>query len=128
MTIEITHPMYGHRLSDGKLVKAVGIAEWRVVLEGDIVQVKITQVYHSRTGKSEKDGKLIYNHIFCIRKVDVAKYPQKLAGDGKTVLRIIPLEDFYPKVFDKIQPQYYPPKNIEVAPENKPIVEQGRLI
>lgn len=124
MTIEISHPLYGFDGTNRK-VKAVGLAEWRIVLEGAVVQVKITQVYHSRDGKSEKDGKPIYNHIFCINRSEISKYPTKMAGDNKTVLRIIPLEDFYPKTFDLKQPEYYPPKKQDV-PQNEPV--QGSLL
>ncbi len=131
MTIEIVHPMYGHRQRDGKLVKAVGLAEWRIVLEDSIVQVKITQEYHARRTKKnpsgkEKDGKPIYPTLYCIPKSEISKYPQKMAGDGKTVLRIVPLEDMSPKHFDLKQPQYYK-KPVEKAQENNTEIQPKLL-
>lgn len=108
MTIEINHPLYF--ANTGK--KSVGLAEWRIALEDSVVQVRITQTY----AKGEKQGKLIFPTLYCIAKSEISKYPQMMAGDGRTILRIIPLEDMRPKVFDKKEPQYYPAKT-EIKPE-----------
>lgn len=124
VTIEVHHPLYF--ANTGK--KSVGLAEWRIVLEDAVVQVRITQTY----AKGEKAGKLIFPTLYCINKSELSKYPTMLAGDKRTVLRIVPLDDMRPKVFDKKEPQYYPPKpKIEdVSPQIEHKIEpiQERLL
>lgn len=117
--IEIEHPLYNYPFADGAR-KAVGVAEWRIALEDSVIQVKIKQLYHSRRSKkrpvpTEKDGSAIYPTIYCIRKSEIGKFPQEMAGDGKTVLRIIPLDAMYPKKFDIMAPQVYANRDPVVA-------------
>lgn len=111
MTIEIHHPKYNG--SNGR--KEVGLAEWRLKLEGVITQVKITQTY--KRGKLK--DKLIYPTLYCMPTEKIIKYPSQIVGNNTRVF-IVPLDDFKPKTFDLKEPQYY---------EKQPVhFEQGKLI
>lgn len=118
MTINIDYPLYNGS-NPGK--KCVGIAEWRILNEGAVTQFNILQTYKSGRMK----GKRIYPYTYCIASSELAKYPVKVVSNN-TRLRIVPIDDCYPKVFDKKESAYYFPK--PKVEDSKPQIEQGKLL
>jgi len=97
VTIEIQRPMYFG--SDG--IRKVGLAEFRLANEGAVTQVKITQC--------DKNKRLYYPNILCMKTADVIKYPTQMVGKmHKVKCYIVPIQDFQNKKFDLVAPQYYP--------------------
>jgi hypothetical protein len=127
MTIDLFKPMYFG--SHGN--RQIGIADYRVNQEGDIVQISIKDTY--KGGKLE--GKLIYPTLLCMPKSQVIKYPlepfvSKRTGH-KVMLYKIPIADFQHQKFDLKEAQYYEaikesekPKKVETKSE----IEQGILL
>jgi len=76
--IEIRKPLF-----EGKGERKIGIAEYRLKLEGAIVEINITY----RT----KEGLRLYPDPFYARKVDIVRYPVELASGTKVY--VVPIAD-----------------------------------
>lgn len=76
--IEIYKPLF-----EGKGERKIGIAEYRLKLEGAIVEINIT--YKTR------EGLRLYPDPFYARKVDIVRYPVELASGTKVY--VVPIAD-----------------------------------
>jgi hypothetical protein len=119
MTIPIHYVVYhGSKTPENR---EIGLAVYKVRMEGSITQVSITQEY--KGGKL--DGKKIYPTLYVMPTSEVVKYPVKPVGKTTKVdCYMIPLRDFQHQKFDLKEAQYYEaikqsekPKKVETKPE-----------
>jgi hypothetical protein len=104
--IEIHKPKW-----EGNRIRAIGLADYRVALEGNIIEINITY--------RNKEGLRLYPNPFYIRKTDVVKYPPGNASGTKVYE--IPISDLSttPELNDK-----YVPYDIK-CPKCKQVMRQS---
>lgn len=76
--IEVYRPLW-----KGNTERCIGLAEYRVALEGNIIEVNITY--------KNKEGLRLYPNPFYVRKVDVVRYPTENAKGTKVY--VVPICD-----------------------------------
>jgi predicted RNA-binding Zn-ribbon protein involved in translation (DUF1610 family) len=76
--IEINKPKW-----EGNQIRRIGLADYRLRLEGNIVEINITY--------RNKEGLRLYPDPFYARKVDIVKYPVESASGTKVY--VVPISD-----------------------------------
>lgn len=77
--IEVYKPLW-----NGNKQRCVGLADYRIALEGNIIEVNITY-------KTKGEGLRLYPEPFYIRKVDIVRYPPENAKGTKVY--VVPICD-----------------------------------
>ncbi len=80
--IIISKPVYN---GDDPKNRMIGIAEYRLLNEGQIVQIK--------NNKKLKTGQFVYPNIYEMSKHEISKYPRDTVGHNKVVCYMVPIRE-----------------------------------